>query len=195
MKATTDRTLLIKSIRYPVSLNHVAALSYGQRMERTALKAYRDMHAKECQAQVVIERKGLKINTAFPFLGACIDGYVKCEKCGDGIVEVKCPYGSKGKKWRQCSIEECCQSTSFCCTWNDGMQLKNSHNYMYQVQGQMAIYQMLWCDFFIWTKKDHGCQCVEFSPEMWISMYEKLYRFYVDDFCAEIFLSRIERNK
>ena len=65
---------------------------------------------------------------------------------------------------------------------------------MYQVQGQLAIYQLLWCDFFVWTKKDSMTERIAFDADKWKEIYEKLYTFYVNNFCAELFSSRLERK-
>ena len=54
-------------------------------------------HIENCDAGVVVEDRGLIVSLDNPFLGASIDGHVQCGKCGEGIVEIKCPYGSKQK--------------------------------------------------------------------------------------------------
>ena len=35
---------------------------------------------------------GLVVNPKYPYLGATPDGWVGCDCCGIGIVEIKCPY-------------------------------------------------------------------------------------------------------
>ena len=34
---------------------------------------------------------------------------------------------------------------------NDEITLKRHHNYYYQIWGQLAILNLEWCDFIIWT--------------------------------------------
>ena len=34
------------------------------------------------------------------------------------------------------------------------IHLKKNHNYYYQVQGQIAVLNMPWCDFVVWTTQD-----------------------------------------
>ena len=36
---------------------------------------------------------------------------------------------------------------------NGNLRLKAQHNYMYQVQRQMKVLDVDWCDFVVWTKK------------------------------------------
>ena len=35
---------------------------------------------------------GLVVNPEYPHLGASPDGWVNCDCCGRGVVEIKCPY-------------------------------------------------------------------------------------------------------
>lgn len=41
------------------------------------------------------------------------------------------------------------------------MLLKKSHNYYYQVQGQLATTQLPWCDFVVWTPHGTTIQRIE----------------------------------
>ncbi|XP_050401013.1 uncharacterized protein LOC126817885, partial [Patella vulgata] len=42
-----------------------------------------------------------------------------------------------------------------------------SHNYMFQVQGQMAVYELSLVDFVVYTKKDINVERIRFSPSTW----------------------------
>lgn len=66
---------------------------------------------------VVVEDRWLIVSTELPFLGASIDGSVECEKCGDGILEIKSPYGSKRLAWRNKTPESYAESSKFCCNY------------------------------------------------------------------------------
>ena len=39
-----------------------------------------------------VEATGLHVNPKYPYLGASPDGLVMCACCGNGLLEVKCPY-------------------------------------------------------------------------------------------------------
>ena len=44
---------------------------------------------------------GLVISPQYPYLGASPDGFIQCECCGDGIIEIKCPFSVRdGRKKR-----------------------------------------------------------------------------------------------
>ena len=81
----------------------------------------------------------------------------------EGILEIKCPYSV-----RNSTVEEACNSTSFYCRKDtDGIHLHQKHNYHYQVQGQMAVLGVEWCDFVVWTLKDFTVERISFDPEFW----------------------------
>ena len=67
--------------------------------------------------------------------------------CGKGVVEVKCPYKYKDKSFKEASEE----STFYLsCTAGGGFTLKNKHAYYYQVQLQMKVCEVDYCDFVVW---------------------------------------------
>ena len=63
---------------------------------------------------------------------------------------------------------------------NGKPKLKHTHNYYYQVQGQLAITGRLWCDFIIYTAKDICVERILFDSEFWSSMEAKLVDFYIN---------------
>ena len=196
LRIGTNPTPLVSSIYYP-KMFKTDATAHGVRYEAPAIKKYREKHAEECNCHVRVEKKGLVINPQWPFLGASVDGVVICEKCGTGLVEIKCPYGTKENTWRAKSVEECCSDRKFCCVWKDGkMILKHEHHYHYQVQGQLAILAMDWCDLFIYTSKtkDGEVQRICRDMAMWQRMACRLKKFYTWAFVRELFSSRIPRN-
>ena len=196
-KDSTPPDGLIRAMRYSKVLR-VHSLNYGRRMEPRALSAYRAHHSSICQTDVQVYAKGLKVNTEYPYLGSSIDGYVKCSKCGEGIVEVKCPYGKKNDRWRNLTPEECCKNKDFCCTWNaseETIELKENHNYYFQVQGQLGIYKKQWVDFFVWTKKGSSTQRIRFNQTLWKQLVKKLKHFYVNGLVPELYTMRVSRGK
>ena len=186
---------LVKTIMYPGSRPAVKSLAYGNKMEAKARREYARWHIKKC-GKVIVEDRGLIVNSKLPFLGASIDGAVDCEKCGKGIVEIKCPYGDKKDKWRNLTPEECTNSSKFSCHMENGLlNLKNEHNYMYQVQGQMAVCGLEWVDFVIWTRKGMSVQRIHRDLTKWNDvMLPKLIKFYTTGVVAELYTSRLKRG-
>jgi hypothetical protein len=78
----------------------------------------------------------LVINPRFPFLAASPDGKV-CLEGETGVLKVKCPFPA-----RDLTILEAVQKIpNFCMQLGDDgkMSLKRSHEYFYQVQGQLMV--------------------------------------------------------
>jgi len=57
--------------------------------------------------------------------------------------------------------------------WMNGFKLKRTHDYYYQVTGQLALTEALFCDFVVWTEFD---ECIHFS-ELWEDMLKNLTLF------------------
>ena len=116
--------VLVSTLRsYKEIPNNVKSITHGRKNERQALKDYTKQHQKLCDGSVSVEDSGITVNPKFPFLGASVDGKVSCDKCGEGIVEVKCPYGSDNtatKPWRDILPVECAEDKNFCCVLEDG---------------------------------------------------------------------------
>lgn len=117
--------------------------SYGIANEKKAREMYvkrQGLHVRDC---------GLCINPEFPFLGATPDGIV-CDEGTSGIIEIKCSYTA-----RDMTIEESLSLPNFCLhKTNDKISLKKSHAYYFQVQGQLMITGVTFCDFLAYTGKE-----------------------------------------
>ena len=61
---------------------------------------------------------------------------------------------------------------------NGEVTLKHSHKHFYQVQGQMALAKVQWCDFMIYTFKNHIVERIQFDYEFWDTAQTKLTEFY-----------------
>ncbi|XP_072028778.1 uncharacterized protein [Amphiura filiformis] len=138
---------LINTICYPDKHKFsTAATRHGIDNEDKVL----DMYAEEMKwhDNFVMSKTGLVINTQFPYLGASPDSLVSCECCGNGCVEVKCPYSKRDMTIRD-AIE---QDKTFCLEIrNDEPKLKQNHQYYYQVQAQIHCTNTEYADFIVWT--------------------------------------------
>ena len=63
------------------------------------------------------------------------------------------------------------QETDFCCKLHpqsDGtntVELKRTHAYYCQVQGQLAITERKWCDFVVFTKKEISVERIQYGSD------------------------------
>ena len=82
-----------------------------------------------------VNSSGLVINPDWPHLGASPDGIVNCSCCGQGTLEIKCPFCDCTE-----SIETCVARSKTCLSNVDGsMHLSKAHRYYYQVQTQLFV--------------------------------------------------------
>ena len=141
---------LIKSICYPESYRFsTCATNWGCDHEKTARQAYQEKSIEK-HLNLTISDRGLVIHKDYPHLGASPDGYVKCACCGCGVIEVKCPFACRNKSFLQCTSE-----TTFCLEKSGGyFSLKHNHAYYYQVQLQMKLCMVTFCDFVMWREDE-----------------------------------------
>ncbi|KAK3097953.1 hypothetical protein FSP39_014801, partial [Pinctada imbricata] len=103
---------------------------------------------------VRVEQTGITLCSTFAYLGATSDGRVYKEDGSVGILEIKCPYSFKGKIIKDMEINDIMMiaDASFCLVnKSEGPSLKHNHPYYAQVQGEMSIMGLPWCDFVLWT--------------------------------------------
>jgi hypothetical protein len=83
-------------------------------------------------------------------------------------------------KYRFQTIEDACKDNSFCCFLNDdnNVQLKRSHKYFTQIQGQMAICQVQKCELVVYTTKDMKIIAISYDSSFWEDLLHKLNFFY-----------------
>jgi putative phage-type endonuclease len=93
-----------------------------------------------------------------------------------GLLEIKCPQAD--------SVLE----VKYLDHTNQGLKLHVTHQYYTQVQTQMAITGLHWCDFFVWCTDDSHLETIHFDPIFWQSVKDKVDMFYFDYFvkCVQI---------
>ncbi|CAG2229693.1 unnamed protein product [Mytilus edulis] len=91
-------------------------------------------------------QSGFHVSNENPFLGASPDGITNCQCCGRGIVEIKCPYKHKDNTIEHAAAID----STFCLDKN--LHLKTNHRYYTQIQFQMYILKVTYCDFVVFTK-------------------------------------------
>ena len=121
--------------------------------------AHEDVPPQASAAQV--NSCGIFITRDHPFLGASPDGIVFNDGNEMGLVEVKCPY-----KHCEHTLEEACKDKAFHLHWEEGEpRLKKTHDYYFQVTGQLGITGAAFCDFVTWTCNDMHVERVHFDGE------------------------------
>ena len=104
---------------------------------------------KASHADFKVANSGLIINAQqWPFFGATPDGKVSCICCGTGFVEIKCPFCHRGE-----SIECASEDKKFCLQkdFDGNLHLDHTHAYYHQVQTQLFVGNVDYCDFCVCT--------------------------------------------
>jgi len=129
-----------------------------------------------------IQEAGLFVDASVPYVGASPDGIINCKCHGKGILEIKCPYCFKG-----CLLEEAIEDAGFCLEQeNDEWQLKKNHAYFYQIQMQMAVTKVSYCDFVVWSQTNHVIVTVKFDKGFYDSKLDLVKHFFVYGMLPEI---------
>ncbi|XP_041932837.1 uncharacterized protein LOC121695788 [Alosa sapidissima] len=111
---------------------------------------------------------GLVIHPTTPWLAASPDGVVYDPNANPqfGLVEFKCPNVKNFVDCKYVKME------------NGSRKLKKSHAYYWQVQGQLLLTGMQWCDFVVWAQEDYLVQRIYIDTEVQKSIREKADYFF-----------------
>jgi len=98
------------------------------------------------------------------------------------VLEIKCPYCYKDQL-----PEEAIEEPGFCLEkHDDAWQLKKSHAYYYQIQMQMAITKVSYCDFVVWSQRNYVIVTVKFDKEFYDNKMDPVKHFFVYGMLPEI---------
>lgn len=158
-----------------VDFNRVPALKCGVTNKPVACLTYVEK-AKSEHKRFNFQPAGLFVNKDFPHLGASPDGLITCSCCGDGLIEIRCPY--KHHDEDPINIVD----NDFCLQPASGgnMCLLHTHNYYTQVQGQLAICEREYCDFICWMPCGMYVERVTRDPAYFDTLRPSLDRFFKD---------------
>ena len=163
---------LIKRIMQQVPTPKVAALEWGKTYEPKARMEYVNV-VETKHTSFKVEMTGLHVNPQYPHLGASPDGLISCSCCGNGLLEIKCPYSK-----RNLDPTQIVDSSFYLNPTESGLKLSKAHDYYHQVQGQMAICERSYCDFVCWTPLGMHIEQIERDPSHFQHMKPKLDSFF-----------------
>lgn len=172
---STERKDKVKLAESLISDNQFSnkAIRHGLQYEQAATEKFSNMLNLE------VTKTGLHVSPQFPFLGATPDGLVG----NDAILEIKCPYTIKDKVISQSTVP-----------FLDSSGLKKTHNYYFQVQGQLWCTNRLKCYFCVYTLADFRVFVIERDCTFIQDMLIKLIDFYYDYFKPTLLDKMVYRN-
>ena len=112
------------------------------------------------------------IHSGYLEIGASPYGIVRCDCCGEGSLEVKCPFSVRDEDLL--NVKE----GATCLTKDESGQLhlRKAHAYYYQVQCQLFMCGHTYGDFVVWTQKFYHCECV--AEVLWEEILPKGCHFF-----------------
>lgn len=117
------------------------------------------------------------------YIGASGDGKIHDksmpECCQEGVLEIKFPYSINSEVITSEEVHEI--ELDFMVMHQGRATLNSKHKYYAQVQGEMAVLGLTWCDFVIWTAAAESniyIERIEFDPDFVSKMLPKLQEFY-----------------
>ncbi|XP_077535926.1 uncharacterized protein LOC144148223 [Haemaphysalis longicornis] len=155
-------------------LSRVRPIQYGISNEQPAVHRYVSV-MKTRGHDVEAFRCGLVVDPSCPWLGASPDRLIfdPSETPMHGLLEVKCPYSQKGKSVSQ--IEE----AFYMVKDHQGIfRLDRSHDYYFQVLGQMALAGLSWTDFAVFSDQFMIVERIRFCEQDWAVARPKLDNFF-----------------
>ena len=173
---------LVEQILQQSRLPKVAALTWGIEKESIARREYEEL-MKKSHSSFTVETTGLHVCFDYPYLGASPDGLIHCTCCGCGILEIKCPYSMRNSTPTSAPYLRTSESSKY--------SLSHTHNYYYQVQGQMGLVGQQFCDFVCWTPNGLYVERIIFDLDFFQEIEQKLRQFFV----SVIFLKVLCGNK
>ena len=164
---------LLNKILQRTPMVKAAALDWGISKENTAKSAYVNA-VRADHTSFAIRSTGLHLNPDYPHLGASPDGLIFCSCCGNGLLEIKCPYSK-----RHLDPTKVVDASFYLKPTTTGLKLSRSHDYYKQVQGQLEVCQRDYCDFVCWTPMGMHIERIQRDPSFFEQMKPKLEQFFL----------------
>ena len=117
---------------------------------------------------------------------------VSCECCDNRVLEIKCFYKYKDElPTSAIALSDC----NYCLKQDETEKvfLSRSHQYYDQVQGQMAICNMKYCDFVCWTTKGIFVEHINMDQSYFTTSVPTLKQFF-HDFLLQLANSTLVQN-
>ena len=180
-------------------------MAWGRDHEELAIKLYTDVSSYQnsqfksnCINDVVIHTDldvksfDLQVSPEKLWYGASPHSVIYCSCCKYGCLEVKCPLSLKDK-----SLKEAIHKGAFYVTYDSGSEiyeLDRAHQYYFQVQLEIYILKVEFCNFMVWTPMGFLIIRIDRDDEFITDMLNKCDLFWFDTILPEL-LTRKRENE
>ncbi|XP_065679565.1 uncharacterized protein LOC124814931 [Hydra vulgaris] len=131
---------------------------------------------------------GMLILKQYPFISCSPDLEVSCTCHGNGLLEIKSPASLIGQ------IPSTDNYKHIKMNKNQEIMLRKKSEYYYQVQGQMAITNKIYCYFFVFTFEGSITIKVNFDELFWDNICKKLCLFWRKLVAPEILSGSLKKK-
>ncbi len=172
-----DHTALLKNLT--TSKNFKAThTDFGRAAEPIALSVYKRDMERLYQVNVDVQDIGLVVNPQYPYLGASPDGFVTIHTNPPkyGLAEVKTL-----SKYGHLTAKEAANMPDMYISLdaNGKIRLDRKDERYYQIQGQLFVCGLDWCDLIVWSPQGKPAyERIWKDPALWSTMLVKLSDFY-----------------
>lgn len=181
LHCTTGQEKLLSSLFDQQSLQNVPAIRHGKAHEQQAVEKYKSVKSSAGQP-VFLRNCGLVLDTVYKYIGASPDGLVfdRSARPTFGLLEVKCPFTAFEKSLT--ITEAAGNDRNFCLQKENGiLQLSRRHPYYLQVQGQLGVSRMTWCDFLVWVGESYHLERINADVKLFQEcILPRLAAFYAE---------------
>lgn len=117
---------------------------------------------------------------------------VSCQCCRTGLCEIKCPYSVRSEIPKAENLKYLTKTTDD--DGNETTKLSKTHEYYYQIQGQLAVTMNDFCDLFVYTWHGYHLERIYIEPEFYKTLFEPLVWFWESYVSVELLYHGI-KNK
>lgn len=160
-KKMSESTALLNKIIGQGKILDLPAFKYGRQNEPLAADFYLASQ-KNSHKNLKVTTCGLFVLADSIFIAASPDRLVSCDCCGLGLLEIKCPISLAGQ-----TIFDKAEGVQYLKKIGQKLSLNKKHQYYTQVQQQLGVAHMMWCDFMIYTNKDHFIERITLDVDRW----------------------------
>jgi hypothetical protein len=164
----------------------------GLTEERTTIQEY-TLRKEERGQYVQVEPVGMVVDGHNNFLAASPDGKVITSDGDVGLLEVK-----NVLQTSKAHLSQAANKSSFCLQNKDGkLQLRRSHNFFYQCQGQLNILDLPWLDFVVRRTDPYEIHIERIvrDVQLWVDvMVPKLKACYFSSILPELVIPRFGKS-
>lgn len=178
-RAEVSEKFLLSLFSQNTSIENLLPIKHGRDKEDEAAQNYVRKMQHLGHIGITIYPVGLCLDPDHSFVGASPDRLVHDPTSSPphGLLEIKCPASLYDSDLTP--LEAAHRDDFFCYHDGTAVKLKQNHKYYTQVQGQLGVTGLAWCDFMVWCGENRlSVQRITFNADQWREILSKLVNFY-----------------